>query len=363
MNKIITFGIAGILIFTGILYSWMCPIMKQLPQPSGAFAVGKRTYHIVDQKHKDERQPSGQEECMVQLYYPNAIKKQDASKYPYEAQKLDAYKKMKARGSNIPSFLWNCLLNGITSYAEPDAPVASESAPFPVILFLPGIGSLSLYSGLLQEIASHGYVVVEIEPPFDVELVLFPEQRGVELDPVLAKAMVTSDRTAIYAYRAQAHARWLRYLSLTLDRLTTMNKDSTSPFYKKLDLDRLAILGHSHGGGVAIDFCAHNDLCKAGIDMDGWTKTANTDEPFSKPFLFLMNEKGLDEITKLAASMPENAKKIEIPHAGHGAFSDLIFLKQPLAWYMGVATANPERVRQEIISQILAFFDRTLKKR
>lgn len=360
MKKIVVLSIISLLAVSFFLYSNLCPIIRPLPQPDGPYAVGKRSYHSIDQENKDARQPSGHAEFMVQLYYPSATLKKDAVRYPYDADKLQAYKTIHSR-SSMPSFLWNCLFDGITSYAEPDATVAQQAAPFSVLLFLPGIGSFSLYGSLLEELASYGYVVAEIEPPFDVEVVVFPQKRVIELDPLLAKAMAVTDRTAIYAYRAEAHARWLRYLLVTLEKLRMMNADPASPFYNKLDLKRVGVIGHSHGGGVATDFCAHNDICKAGVNMDGWTKTANKIEPFSKPFLFLMSEKGIDEVSQVAALMPEYATRVELKGAEHTGFSDLAFLRQPAAWFLDITPNSDEQVRS-FQKRILSFFDKYVKE-
>ncbi len=360
IKKIVGAFIIALLAISFLLYSNLCPILRPLPQPDGPNAVGKRSYHIIDQESKDARQPSGYAECMVQLYYPSAIQKKDAARYPYDAEKLQAYKTVHAQQSYMPLFVWSCLLDGVTSYAEPNAPVAAQSAPFPVLLFLPGIGSLSLYGSLLEELASYGYVVAEIEPPFDVELVVFPQHRIIELDPVLSKAMAVTDRTTIYAYRAEAHARWLRYILATLEKLKAMNADPESPFYNKLDLKSVGVIGHSHGGGVATDFCAHNDICKAGVNMDGWTKTAQKIEPFSKPFLFLMSEKGIDEVSQLVALMPEYATRVELKGVEHTGFSDLAFLRQPAAWFLDITPNSDEQVRS-FQKRVISFFDKQLK--
>ncbi len=171
------------------------------------------------------------------------------------------------------------------------------------------------------------------------------------------------DRDAIYAYRKHAHDEWLKDIDVVRVFLEKVSADPQSPWYKTLDLSRLGLLGHSHGGGVVTDFCSKNDWCKAGVNMDGWTKTANTFEPFSTPFLFLANEKGMDELKKLADRMKSSARYKEIPCAGHAAFSDQILLKQPLRGLLGVNKGDSKCVRQEIRDELVRFFNRTLKNR
>ncbi|WP_446459364.1 hypothetical protein [Streptomyces virginiae] len=42
----------------------------ELPRPTGAFAVGRDTLHLVDREHKDPWVPTADRELLLSLYYP-----------------------------------------------------------------------------------------------------------------------------------------------------------------------------------------------------------------------------------------------------------------------------------------------------
>ena len=346
--------------FLLIMLVWLyCPLFKAFPEPTGRFAVGSRSFHYMDESRSDQRQPSTRREVGVTLFYPSSAEK--GHRFPYQEDTIKALIELKARSSYVPHFLWSLLFSGITSFAQPDAPIALQEAPYPLIIFLPGIGGEPLDNVYLEELASHGYIVAALAIPFDTAVTVL-DGRIIGLDPDLASAIKKVDREAIYAYRTAAHHAWLGDCDLLLTKLEELDSQASSPFFKTVDWERLGVLGSSHGGGVAIDFCKLNKRCKAGVDMDGWTKTVNTTEGYTKPFLFLLSEGGLgDDIQTLANHMPLAHVKT-ISGAQHNSFGDYIQLKQPFAWYFGVTTGNPDRVRREIAQTLVKFFDSSLKK-
>jgi dienelactone hydrolase len=250
------------------------------------------------------------------------------------------------------------LLRNITSYAQPNAPLAQADKPYPVIIYMPCIGSPAINSDL-EEIASWGYIIAAIYPSYDVEAVAFPDGRVIALNPELRTYVAQNDRPNIYAYRARAHKIWLADAVFTLEELKKMNANNESMFHNMLDFDHVGMLGVSHGGAVAIDFCRDNALCKAGINMDGWTKTANTDQGFDKPFMFLMSQDNIEKIEPLFANMGPQAQKILIAGAEHG-----IFIGQPIEkWPLSAGTKrDPYEMKHEILEHMRNFFDTYLKK-
>ncbi len=335
----------------------LVPILGPFLQPTGRYALGVTRYEVEDPLRSDSYRPTTRR-FMIDLYFPSSAP--TGKKFEYQPRTLKALKAMLGRDTWVPQIVWDHFLTGIMSYAQPQAPIAQ--GPFPVIIFLPGIGADALYNVYLEELASHGFVVASIEPPYDIVVSVMSDGSVKELDSSLKEAMRKVDRDAIYAYRKRAHEEWLKDTDVVITFLEQLTANPVSPWYKKLDLARLGLLGHSHGGGVVTAFCAANKRCRAGVNMDGWTKTANSIEPFSTPFLFLANEKGMNELQQLANAMPESAEYKEISHAGHAAFSDHILLKQPLRWFLGVNRGDSFHVRQEIQRALINFFNRTIKE-
>jgi dienelactone hydrolase len=349
-----------IVVIGALVGQYFCPLFHNLPQPTGPYSVGNVLYHwrttqtILDPKYQ---------EFNGEVFYPTT-KAQSLKKFNYQPHKIDALKEILATDSSIPRFIWKQLLSNITTFTEPNTPLAPTESLYPVILYLPGIGSEDLHNVYLEELASHGYVVVAIEPPYDVLVSVFPD-KIITIDPVLKKAVKDTDRTQIYTYRNQAHVRWNYYIESSLKNIHELNVDQKSIFYQKLDLEKIGLIGHSHGGAVVTDFCQKNIICKAGINMDGWTKTYNSGQSFDTPFLFLLSESG--EMPEMHDLFKNNKrpdfKKVVIAGAGHGAFSDGILTKQPLAQWLGVVTKGARQVRKHISENIVTFFNTYLKNK
>lgn len=333
-------------ISAGIL-CYFFPIFKPFPKLTGPYAVGTITTTV---ETKNDR------EIIVTWYYPSNAEKNNTL-YSSQPAIWRAYKEREKRDSWLPGFVWNQLLDGIKSYAIPDAPV-NTGEKYPVIIFSHGIGAFSTYATYLEELASWGYIVVAVTHPGSTPVSVYPDERIVEIDPEFQKAITHNDRVGIYEYRTKAHYQWLDDLKKVLDSLEKYNNDPEFILYNALDVARIGALGHSHGGWAVTDLCMHDARVKAGINMDGYTKTVPLSE-FSKPFMVLLNQawtnqKDIDEIYK---NVGNDAIKLAIPDAGHNAFSDYILLKWPLTRFFNVVTKDQSGVRKAIGDTLRIFFD------
>lgn len=333
-------------------------MLSQFPKPTGQYSVGSKLYHWTDNNLEDKYKAFN-----VEVFYPSSNPKDSNKKFLYQPEKIDALKYIMSQQVSIPIFIWNRLLSGIYTFTEPNAPVASAQSKFPVIIHLPGIGSDNLYNVYLEELASYGYVIFAIEPPHDLLVTVFPGSKVIGIDPVLKKAADDVNRGEIYKYRYSAHVRWNGYINFALNKVRELNEDKNSMFYNKLDWGTIGLLGHSHGGAVVTDFCQKNKICKAGINMDGWTKTYNTGKYFDAPFLLLLSESGgMPEMQELLENNNRaDFKKLVIPGAGHSAFSDHILIKPLAARIFGDSSANSVELRKEISHNIVTFFNKYLK--
>jgi dienelactone hydrolase len=361
LNQKIIIGIVALVpCFFGISCIYLHPLLYNTPLATGPYAIGTTHLYWIDDSRIDKRFPSGKREIRIEFFYPSIRENEDLL-FPYQPEKINALKIIKSEYFSLPSFIWRCLLDGIYSHANPEAYFNTKEPLYPVIIFLPGIGGDNFYNTYLEELASHGYIVVALEPPFDTSVTVLSNGTFVGLDNSLIYAAKHGLRDEIYAYRTKAHKNWNEDIDFVLKKLKKLNNDSSSQFYKKFDFNNVGFLGHSHGGAVVTEYCAIHDICKAGINMDGWTKTVNTTNGFDKPFLFLLNEEGIEGVDELYKNMNhEITQKIEVFGAKHAAFSDYILLKKPLVYFW--VASDPEAIKKQICDYIISFFDRWLKK-
>lgn len=324
--------------------------------PSGQYGVG-----VVSERLAPAESVSNPRDCamMVNIFYPTDSATHVLHQYPemYRAE----WAKFRSQKSIVPQFVWRRIIDQLPTFADEHAqPVESDNG-LPIAIFLPGIGGDGFYRTYLEDLASHGYVVVEIQPPHDVPVVLFDDGKAALLDPEFERAMNAGDRDQIYAYRTEAHYRWLTYIERVIGWLESANKNPSSPLFKRLDLERIGLFGHSHGGAVVTDYCSQSDRCKAGVNMDGWTKTTNSTKGFATPFMFIENEGGAHEqVAKLYRNMPEGTERFLIPGAGHMAFSDYILLQKQISYLLGVAPGGPQKIQKTIKAHLIEFFDKNV---
>ena len=240
----------------------------QLEKPVGPFAVGTKSFswkYYSDGKIADSV-VTEETVLTAQFWYPAKLVN-GGQAVPYAtAQTLHA----AAEESGIPDFVVDNL-KLVKTAAVQDAPVASRKVSYPVIIFTPGERVPVLaYSGMLQDLASRGFIVVSI---------------GV-VEPRLEASLVTSQRTADRA----VSGFWLPKISFVLDHLEQVNQDTQGKevLAGKLDLQHIGILGHSYGG-TAIPLALQQDTrLKAGIDMDGiFYGAAQINNGVGKPFLYM----------------------------------------------------------------------------
>lgn len=89
------------------------------------------------------------------------------------------------------------------------APVERRRGGFPVLLYSPGLGFPRAFgTTLVQDLASHGFVVVAVDHTYDAAVVQFPEdrvERGIGPDPLLALQTRVADVRGIGHREPAAH--------------------------------------------------------------------------------------------------------------------------------------------------------------
>jgi hypothetical protein len=149
----------------------------------------------------------------------------------------------------------------VRSNVYDNVPVAQAGRPFPVLLFSHGLGnSPFIYAIQLEDLASHGYVIVATSHIGDAVAVVLPGGVSVPFAP-----WTSSDSSA-----AGVHRRlFVDDLVLALDQMTVLSRDAGSPFNGVLDLSRIGSFGHSIGGRAAVGACMKDSRIRACLNQDG----------------------------------------------------------------------------------------------
>jgi EmrB/QacA subfamily drug resistance transporter len=328
-----------------------------IPAPTGAYPVGTRSIELVDRSRR-EPGTSGTEprSFVVQLWYPRAAG--NGRRERYMPPGVAAF---VAADGGLPASIFTRVKLAAISDAAP----RRRAGGWPVVLFSTGYGvERQLYSGLVQDLASHGYVVAAIDHPHDAGIVSFPDGHTVsigtvgESDDAISKALTV--RVADTRY--------------VLDALRRL--DRRAPFAGILDLDRVGMFGHSLGGAAAAAAMRVDRRIDAGLDMDGLLFGRVAVTGLERPFMLFSADPGFRQKPNLArfwGHLRGPRYAVDFAGAAHLAFSDLVFLVPQLAGTREAAaqariqplvgTVDPAVAYAAERAHVLAFFDRTLSGR
>ncbi|WP_406278539.1 alpha/beta hydrolase [Streptomyces sp. NBC_00191] len=321
-----------------------------LPAPTGEYAVGRDSLHLVDKGRRDPWvSKAGDRELMVSMYYP--AQKGTGKPAPYMstegAQAFLKQMKLETPAAKV--------LSGTRTNTYADA--KPESGKFPLVVFSPGFKTPgATLTGLAEDLTSRGYVVAVVDHAYEAAGVDFPG-KGILPCTACGKVGPTSFQPA-----AEGRAK---DLSFALDQLI----GSTSPWKHAgmIDKDRVGMAGHSLGGASTAATMAQDPRVRAGVNMDGPFIDSGSKSGLSgRPFLMLGTKAdrspGSEDKTWDAAW-----KKLEgwkrwatVAGADHFAFTDLA----PLAGQLGGDDPKGlpgERAAEITRDYVGAFFDEQLR--
>lgn len=342
-------------LFLLLLFSLSIYAQLEIPAPDGSYVVGRTILRWVDTSRPEvlTEDPGDFREVMAIVWYPSEPETgQQADYFPNLSSVSDALVQSEEVGRlNVFGL----------RFIRSDSPLESQPLqgqhPFPVVILSPGNGTnIEFYSSLAGEIASHGYIVVGLNHPYDVPAVQLSNGEIAQYD----KDQWALNAAAHQAYIQERIEVRTADVLFVLDRLDELN--SSGRFAGIMDLGSVAAAGHSLGGITASEACKADIRFKACINFDGIQKGGpfsmeGTAVPPEQSFLFLTKESQLHpKLIKRFESMSESYWVV-VHGASHQSFTD-----GPLLQPSFLPTPNQADRFMELIQQYsLAFLDHTLK--
>ena len=342
---------AAVLATTGavlaLALSWALPV-RVMPIPDGPHAVGTTTFVVRDEARAERYgpEPGGPRELVVQVWYP-AAPDAPVVRAPLVPQAA-AFVELGAAELGLPRFALGHLPL-IRGNATEDAAVLPGRAP--VVLLAHGwTGFRTVQSDLAERLASEGYVVAAADHRYGALVTTFPDGRADVFDPEALPEFGTVP--------ADEYARASRALITTFADdlalvLRSLEERPPSALAGSLDLTRVAMVGHSTGGGAAFQSCAAEPRCAAAAGLDPWVEPVDEDvlrTGIGRPMLSLRtadwiarpNEAVLRELhrTQRDRGVPETLVRID--GALHRDFT-LIGALSPVGRLLGIAGETPDR--------------------
>ena len=343
-------GLLTMLALTLSVYSQL-----ELPAPGGPYAVGRTIIKWMDASRPEvlTENPNDYREVVTMIWYPaEAGTGVKAGYFPALSLLSDAL----IRSGEVE--WWQAIaLQFIRTEIRLDAAPVKGQTPFPVVMLSPGNGTnIEFYSSLASEIASHGYIVIGVNHPYDVPAVELSNGQVAPYD----KDQWALDITAHQAYIKERIIVRTADMIFMMDQLEEMN--STGPFAGVIDLDSVAAAGHSLGGITASEACKADERFKACLNYDGLQNGG----PFSmettaiapqQPFMFITKEAQLHPKLIEGFETTTESYWVIVPGASHQSFTDGPLLQPSLLPGLNHA----DRLMGLIEEYSLAFLNQTLK--
>lgn len=372
---------------------WPFGKTKVIAGPTGAFAIGGTRFDVMD----PSTPAPNQRRVPVKAWYP--AKPTTGAREPYLDDEL---RSALSDLMHIPKFL----LPKNPSFTAVDAPAAPGR--FPVLVFNHGFGSFQKQSSsLLEELASHGYVVLSVGHPRDSLVVQFAdgstlrhdperpawkairaglkalEQQAREIEPLLLRARSASSLEDLagamqelaahpsYAALVPVLEVWAGETRVVLEALDRLGDGDLAPALRGVvDAKQLGVFGHSLGGILAGQLAMTEPRVRAGISFDGAQLPARGARyVLQAPFAFLYadtTQLGKTSLTNagmndaLVAHGPRGSCSAVITGAGHLNFTDMNNLSMAAR---ALGSVDRGEMACVLRAATVGFFDRHLKGR
>ena len=351
-----------------ILWGIAMPI-RDLPQPTGPFPVGSLSYDLVDLWRHDPYQVPGSSApeyrtIRLQLWYPAEDLYADVSAQPWMADGPQ-HTRAVVRSHGFPFFVWehtrwmssNTILN-----ATPGGP-----SSYPVAIIVHGWqGYRGLHADVAEELASHGFLVAAADHSYGAAATRLSDGTILRSREEVLPSRESSDRFAEHALKlVETFSQDIDLIKThlgdldrpgnptadTADTAARTGPDTGHPGRQllaalagRINPDRLALVGHSTGGGAALHHTLERGGVSALVGLDAWVEPLGAarlgEAQLTVPTLFLRSEEwagGINDgyLVPLVERLQTQGAPVELHQIDgitHEQFSTLYMYSPAVQW-------------------------------
>jgi len=399
VTLLIAFSFASIYLFP----------MPDLPSPSGEHAVGSKVFELIDNSRLGvfEAKDDEARRLLVRVWYP-AGDVSGLTPRPYFTDEEVDTTAAGIGGMLGAPFLFQYVKHSATNtYTNAPLLELNDQRKFPVVIYSHGYTSFaSQNSALMEELASHGYVVYSVQHTYDSSPTVFPNgdiaPTSLSINDDMAAMLAPSEMvkksysgitlTERYegkvgqeqeAIKAGARIQtvsadvWLKDRIFVLDELERgAVPEKIKAIASASDFTQTGQMGMSFGGSTSGGVCMIDDRCAAAINLDGGDFHGT---PFEKnmpvPMLMMYSDfnnaaamfeqdgtlrRGHNDFSyerHEAAGLRNDVYRAQVHGGQHLGFSDFtLFVRSPVSELL-FGTDNMVQIQNDFV---LGFLDKHL---
>ena len=331
-----------------------------LPRLTGPYGVGVRPMHLVDHSRPENFTNDSDDfrEMMIQVWYPT--KQENLGQ--------------RALYMDPPTFLWLKGRSPVPLITIPDdaykfvRPHERDNATiaqgmFPVVIFSPGYdGVYQIYTSFIEDLVSHGFVVVSINHPYVSGITLFPDNRTVGLAPVPTDP---AEQAAFFAKSLRVIVQDAKFVLNTTAEMNVSDPEFSGHF----DLSHVGMYGHSFGGANTAVCCYEDSRFLAGFTLEGVFYQNFPPGNITRPFLMMTAESRFtndSSVQYIWDHVTADTYKVGVLGSTHYAYTDVGVLLSHLVplippKILSFGTIPPKRMVNITRTYVDTFFEVYLK--
>lgn len=295
-----------------------------IPRANGSYGVGSNAVNFTDYSRVDPFSPNRQQRSVVvSAFYPAApIETCHEKVVDYMPPRTALFEDETYSQYGIPNGTFESLK---LSQCDHDSQTIDKIEKYPLVMFSPGLGvSRLLYSAVAQSVASHGFVVVTVDHPYDASVVEFPD------GTLVLGANITTDAEIELTLSTRVED-----VSFILDQLSLVSSTRRLlPFATtSLNTQKVPIYGHSLGGATAAAVTMNDSRIAGSVDMDGTLFGPVVKRGFSAPFMIFEHEQNntsQPSWNETWSHLPGWKLELELAGSEHGTFIDFPIIVKSL---------------------------------
>jgi len=355
---------------------------ESLPQPTGKYFVGVTYLSFVDHNRKElfDNKQEKDREITVKAWYPSDIKSD------FEPYLLNSESEFAIKYLQFPE-----IFRTLKTNSSRDVPVSSKEKKYPVLIFSHGWGEhYSQNSILMEELASHGYIVFSISHHYECKFSSFPDGRFIYIDmtsqrlqkimgemrdpkalAVIQKFSIASndeERHQVFADMEkvlptglnESSKYWAEDISFFIDQLNGLDNENNF-LRNKLNLNEIGVFGMSLGGYASNEASMLDNRVRACVSMDGGFHGLISKSEIKVPTMFLNSNRYLGYGNIFTNRSEKDCYSLTIKNSDHMNFSDYSIYPFPAAKPL-LGSIEGGKVIKIMNVMVLNFFDKYLKK-